>query len=334
MPAAKDTLLRQLALLRMIPILPRRIATTTLKEKLHEQGFVVDLRTVQRDLNRLSLSFSLLCDDGQSPHRWSYLPGSVADFDDMDPPTALALCLAQHHLKCLLPQSVLSLLSPSFDKARNYLDGLGHNDLSHWARRVRTVPNGKALIPAPIDPSIWEQVSAALLGQRQLRVRYHSRSKRESRERCLNPAGFVSRHSISYLLATDDGKDTLLQFALHRIQQAQCLESPAQLPVDLDLDGYLDGGGFNSSGPVPRVELVADVTSNIAGLLQETPLSHVQRLEPTTDPAWQRLHAEVPQDNETLWWIFALNQNIRVHEPQAWVEQVKANASRLSEMYA
>ena len=46
----KDTLLRQLALLRLIPEAPRYTSTAILHEKLQERGFIVNLRSVQRDL--------------------------------------------------------------------------------------------------------------------------------------------------------------------------------------------------------------------------------------------------------------------------------------------
>ena len=112
-------------------------------------------------------------------------------------PTALALYLAESHLNGLLPQSVLDQLGAQFRKARNYLDDLGHNGLAHWARRVRTLPNGKALLPAQVDAQVWAQVCAALLESRQLEIDYLSRSKAERKQLRIHPAGLVSRHSTS-----------------------------------------------------------------------------------------------------------------------------------------
>ncbi len=42
----------------------------------------------------------------------------------------------------------------------------------------------------------------------------------------------------------------------------------------------------------------------------------------------------MPLDQETLWWIFALNDNIRVHAPKVWVEEIERKLERLREMYA
>ncbi len=334
MAEAKDTLLRQLTLLRLIPEFPRYTSSQTLHEKLHERGFKVDLRTVQRDLNRISTPFSLISQEKGGRNEWSHAKDAPLDLRDMEPATALALHLAESHLKNLLPQSVLDLLAPQFNKARNYLDDLEQNNLAHWARRVRAHPNGKALLPAQVNADVWRAVSVALLERRQLKVDYLSRSTTKIKEMLLHPAGLISRHSISYLIASVDGYTDIRQFALHRIQAAECMEVETQHSDPLDLDHYIRLGGFNSPAPVEEVELIADISPQIAWLLSETPLSHEQSLEPLKGSDWQRLRAKLPDDQETLWWIFGLGESVRVHEPSRWVVNIQARIAKVEALYA
>ncbi|WP_317988448.1 WYL domain-containing protein [Pseudomonas aeruginosa] len=250
----------------------------------------------------------------------------------MEPSTALALHLAESHLRTLLPQSVLDLLGPQFNKARNYLDNLGQNDLAHWARRVRAHPNGKALLPAQIDADVWRAVSDALLACRQLRVDYLSRSKADVKTLLIHPAGLVSRQSIGYLIGSVEGYDDLRQFALHRIRQADCLDIPAHERPDFEIDHYIRQH-LNTAASIEQTELIADISPQIAWLLGETPLSTQQNLEPLEGSDWKRLRAWVPDDQETLWWVFGLGENIRVHEPQRWAAAIKEKTSRLQELY-
>jgi predicted DNA-binding transcriptional regulator YafY len=331
MSQAKDTLLRLFALLRLIPTEPQRIATTTLLEKLRDKGFSVTLRSIQRDLNRLSIPFSLQCNDNEVPFRWSFTKDAPLQLQDMDASTALALYLSESYLNTLLPQTVLDQLGPQFRRARNFLGDLGHNGLADWSRRVRAVPNGKTLIPAAIAPSTWAQVSQALLERRPLDVAYRSRSKCELKQFRLHPAGLVSRHSISYLLASVDGYDDVRQFALHRMQQVAVVDARSPSHSQFDVDDYIATGIFSHRQAETQVELVADVSAQIAVLLEETPLSARQSLEVIPGQAWKRLHAWVAQDRDTLWWIFGLNDNIRVHAPQVWVDEI---AQRLHSMHA
>lgn len=331
----KDRLFRHLALLRLIPREPRSISTAELLQKLRAEQFDLDLRTLQRDLTgRLGLDFPLLCDESQRPFRWSF-PKDTPQFDlpALDTPTALAFALAESHLGKLLPRSVLNLLAPHFELAQRQLQGLQHNTLAHWAKRVRCVPNGKALLPAPVSDAVWSNVSTALLETRQLDIVYQSRSKGNHKALRIHPAGMVSRHSVSYLLGTVAGYSDVRQFALHRIQQATCLEDAADQQADFEIDNYLQGGGFNSAGPVGQHTLIADVSPSIAWLLKETPLSANQTPTDLPGSDWQRLHAQVPDDQETFWWVFGLGENIHLHQPDCWSQAIAEKLSKMAALY-
>lgn len=332
--SATDTLSRHLELLALLPRYPGEITAPELRERLDAKGFSVDVRTVQRDLNRLALSQQLTCDESRMPYRWSLTAQAPLNLANLDTPTALALNLAERHLETVLPHSVLEQLRPHFANARRHLDGLQQNGLAHWARRVRALPNGKALLPAEVDPHVWQLVSTALVERRQLQVDYLSRSKAEIKTLRLHPAGIVSRHSITYLIGTANDYDDLRQFALHRIRRAELLEQPARERPGFDIDGYIAGGAFGGGQAEGEVELVADVSPQIAWLLKETPISARQRIEPLPDTDWERLHAWVPMDQETLWWVFGLGENVRVREPASWAQEIRARGATLLNLYA
>ena len=301
-------------------------------EKLKDDGFSVSLRTVQRDLERLSIPFALQRDESSPSFRWSLSENAPIDLSAMDTPTALALYLAESHLQTLLPQSVLDQLGPQFRMARNYLDNLENNGLAHWAHKVRAIPNGKSLQPAQIAPCVWDQTSTALLERKQLQISYLSRSKSELKRLLVHPTGLISRHAISYLIGSVDGYDDLRQFALHRIHEAECLEAKARDRDDFEIERYIRQD-LNTNKSIEQVELVADVSPQIAWLLGETPLSIEQNLEPLEDSDWHRLRARVPDDQETLWWVFGLGENVRVLEPTRWIDTIRVRAAKLERLY-
>lgn len=288
MSESKDLLLRSITLLQLIPRWPKSISTRDLLDKLKAEGFQINLRSLQRDLRDLSSRLAIVNNDEDTrPYRWSIREGANHGLPAQETPSsALALYLAESHLSHLLPQSVLDLLRPQFRSARNQLDGMQHNHLAHWARRVRSLPNGKALLPAELQPQVWTQVSNALLERRQLQVDYLSRSQGASKRFRLHLAGLVSRHSISYLIGTVNDYADLRQFALHRIQSAELLDEPAREHEDFDIDRYIEGGAFAWRQSPHEVELIADIHPQLAWLLGETPA------QPRTTPrtaARQRL---------------------------------------------
>ena len=335
MSESKDTLFRYLTLLQLIPPLPRFVSTPVLLEKLEERGFFVDVRSLQRDLRgKLSRYFPIVCHDQEKPFRWSFDSEAQPPLFAMDMPALLAFHLAENHLGHLLPPNVMALLEPQFRAARRQLLGMAQNGLAQWPARVRALPNGKALLPAEIDPRVWEAIAAALVERRQLRVDYLSRSKGESKTITLHPAGLVSRHSVSYLVGTAYDYDDLRQFALHRILRAELLEEQSRESDGGDIDRYIASGAFASRQAGEDVELIADVHPQVAWLLNETPLSREQSIEPLPDGDWHRLRAVVPLDQETLWWIFGLNDNIRVHAPAVWAAEIRQRLENMRRLYA
>lgn len=333
MAEAKDTLLRQLVTLQLVPRLPGGIATTTLQEKLAERGFYVNLRSLQRDLkDRLSLQFPLVCDESEKPFRWSFSEDVYLSVPGLDTPTALTLCLAEDYLRTLLPSSIADLLSPQFTAARQHLQGLNSNSLARWARSVRALPNGKSLIPAPVEGGIWQLVSEALLGKEQILIDYLSRNKGKVGQYQLHPVGLVARHSVSYLIARVGEYDNLRHFALHRVRRVIRLGVPACIAQDFDIETYIRQGAF-SMGSAERTLLVADIHPQLAWILGETPLSGHQTIRSLDGTDWCRLEAEVTMDHETLWWLLGLGDRVRVLQPTEWVKEITRNAASVLSAY-
>lgn len=328
-----DQLLRHIALLQYIPLEPSKITTAELESKLRSAGFNCTLRAVQRDLQKLSVIMPLVSDERSKPFGWSFSRDSKSPaFHALDTSTALTFFLAEQHLKHLLPPSVLKALAPQFAQAHRQLDGLEKNELSNWSERVRSLPNGKTLLPAEINEQVWNTVSEALMEKKQLDVTYLSRKQQQTADYQLHPAGLVSRHSMTYLVARFSDSEKYMHFAVNRILRASKLDQDASVD-DFNLDAHIAAGNFSSRSACPEVELVADIHPQVAWILAETPLSIEQKISPLANSQWSRLTATVRMDEETLWWIFALNSQIKLYQPQEWADQIKQNIRNLMALY-
>lgn len=319
-------------MISLVPKEPKDISAPELHKALAYQGFEVTLRTVQRDLEKSSLSFPIFKAEEGAKQRWSRLKSAPIETDVMQPSTALALHLAESHLKKLLPSTVLQHLSAQFELARHQLHNDNRNTFYSWAKNVRALPNGKALFPAEIRPEVWEAVSDALLSGRQIHVLYQAREQHQAKEHVLHPAGLISRHAISYLIARAESYAQPVQFALHRITAAQVLPEQAQRSEGFCIDDFIRRQ-LNSEADITMVTLEADVSPGIAWILNETPLSSSQTLTPIDGSQWQHLQAIVPDDKETRWWIYSLGENIRLHSPDAWAQEVQLRARQMLELY-
>lgn len=330
MSGRQDTLFRYLAMLQLIPRAPHYRATTTLQALLEERGFKVELRSIQRDLEKMSSHFPLLCDRTQRPFRWSFDPGFKSNLPALDTATALTLVMAEQYLVGLLPQIAIDQLAGQFENARKYLEGLNGNRLAHWSKFVKAIPNGKALIPAPISHDVWQLVTDALLNHYAVEVEYLSRSKDEHKAFTLHPLGIVARHSVSYLLATVNDYEDVRQFALHRILKLRVSDKPYRPQKEFCVDRYIALGAFGYPLGERMIGLQARVRPEVAWLLSETPLSEVQTLSETADrDGWYWLEAEVPNDQQTQWWILGFGSAIDIVTPAHWREAIHQQAREI-----
>ena len=157
-----DTLLRQWAMLRHIPRHPRKVDTVTLQNILAKQGHDITLRTIQRDLNKLSLALPLISDEAK-PQGWSWEANAeVLDLPALDPQTALTFKLVESHMGQLLPASTLDYLQPWFRTAKGVLDQHG-NGLAHWPDKIRVLPRGMMRKVPDIKPEVAEALYQAIL---------------------------------------------------------------------------------------------------------------------------------------------------------------------------
>ena len=333
MPRQSDPLLRNLSLLQLIPRYPGGISTSDLQGKLNAQGFDISLRSLQRDLNKLSVQFPLMCDDSTKPHRWSFDKQYNHTLPGMDLNQALTWVLAERYLKSLLPAAVTDSLAPQFDEAHKHLDSVQANGHGKWQHKVRLLPQHQALVPATLDADIWRTISEALLHQQALDVAYTTRGSEAPSEYVLHPQAIVHRHSVTYLLATVKSYNDIRQFALHRFESAKPSLDDYRALVQFDIDTYIQQGGFGYIQSEDILTLKAHISAELYIRLLETPLNDSQRLTAPDDSGWGYLVAEVLDEQTLQWWLQSLGAAIRVESPLRYREELARQAQCLVDWY-
>lgn len=133
-----ETSIRYLTMLRMIPRYPRTITAPQLSTALADHGFTLTIRSVQRDLEKLSAHFPLIVDEDSRPYAWSFNTSAAQSMiPALDMPAALTLELARAYLTPVLPPRALEHLEPHFREAQETL-GRPDNPLGRCdAQRAR-----------------------------------------------------------------------------------------------------------------------------------------------------------------------------------------------------
>lgn len=314
-----ETLLRHWNLLQLIPRHPTRISTAEIESKLRQRGFSTTRRTIQRDLNTLSATFPLACDE-YKPSGWSWQQEAPSfDLPSMDPRTALTFKMAQDFLGKMLPLSCLEFLSPHLRLADGILRNLPDSGFGAWPDKVCTVTRGQPLLAPKIDLPVLGIVYDALLHNRQIEATYRRRGEQHQTRYAINPLGLIFADQVIYLACTLWDYADVLTLALHRMDSASLLKTPCRIPAGFSLKKHLDNGAIGFLRGEDDIHLLALFDQSAALHLQETPLSADQQL--TEQPDGKVFVAATVADTAQLrWWLLGFGDGVEVIAP-AWLRQ-------------
>lgn len=311
-----DSSLRLLLLLQQIPREPRYISSQQLYERLEDAGYAVSLRTVQRDLVKLSSHFPLIQNEatgrGKTGLAWAFRKDSQRlAFPSMDAVTALTVSMALEHLQPLLPPQVLQHLQPWQQEAAEQLHKLNAKKYQSWMDKVRITP--QHFLQAPqVDAEAVGLIYEALLINHQFRATYKGKP-----ERTIHPYGLVQQGHTLYLLCRFYEFDDVRITALHRYQNVKLLDEPVRPFPEFKIDEYLEGGVMQWLLPDQQpLKLKLRINSWLTQHLEETPLSDNQSLQSDSECSEHYLlEAEVLDGIQLRRWLLSQGAGLQILEP-------------------
>ncbi len=328
-----DTFHRHFSMLRLIPRQPGGIDTSTMVRKLENLGFAVTPRSVQRDLDKLSRLFPLVCNDSAKPYRWSWMQeAAMFDVPSLNPQTAVTLELAYEFLQPLLPRSSLRYLKPHVDRAREVLKDLSSARLASWPSKIRLLGRGLPLGAPAVRADVVDVVYTALLEERRFKARYRRRKDRKIKDYVVNPLGLVIRPPLVYLVCSFRDYDDIMQMVLHRMTKAELLDEPRKVPKRFNLDRYIQEGAFGFPVAKGTIRLVALFEEQAALPLQEATVGRNQKVSEQSDGR-TRLETTVPDTVELRAWLRGFGDLVEVLKPASLRREFRATAERMTVRY-
>jgi predicted DNA-binding transcriptional regulator YafY len=326
-----DTILRYFEMLSLIPKWPGTITTPELLTKLKALGYKTDIRTVQRDLNKLSASGLFpFSSEGTKPLCWFWPKDAPRlQLPLMTTDEALTFKLVEQFLNPLLPLSVKDHLASYFILANSTLKS---SPLADWVDKVRIISNNQTLLPAVIDSEVLAVIYEALLKNQRFTAIYRPR-KDEIKNYEINPLGLIFKGSSIYLLVTLWDYQDIKQLALHRFSEAKLLDKSVIVPIGFSLDAYIAERGFEyPTLPEQTIQLTIKIKDKIKKYLSETPLSADQQINQLDASAYQ-LQATVKDTLQLRWWLRSFAADVEIIAPLSLREEFAATAKALNQIY-
>jgi predicted DNA-binding transcriptional regulator YafY len=310
-----------------------RIGTTEIINRLErEQGISVHHRTVQRDLNNLSVLFPLISDN-KNPAGWSWAPDApLFDLPGMDPPTAITFGLMERFLAPLLPRPALTTMAPHFAKARKLLEETEPATALRWTEKVRVVERGLPMQPPPVEEATLNAVYDALYRNRRLAVCYHRRGEEEQKNSEVNPLGLIFQDGVIYLVCTFWEYQDVKLLPLHRMTVATVLDKELSMPVGFSLDKYLESGEFLFPEGQGNLKLQVLFEGWVAEHLAESSISTDQTLTVRKDGR-VLLSATVRDSSQLRWWLLGFGDRVEVMKPKRLRDEFREIVANLGGRY-
>lgn len=329
-----DTLFRQWFMLTHIPRYPQRISASEVKIILGGEGYEIDIRTIQRDLDKLSSHFPLNYDIEGRTNYWYWIKdASTQILPGMDPATAIAFYLAESYLTPLLPQSTLELLAPYFKRSGEVLENTQKSNLKSWPSKISAIPRGQQLTPPSILPDVQYSVYEGLFRDRMLKIEYKPKSSNESIIYEAHPLGIVVRQGVIYLVCTLWKYADVKQLALHRMSSVELTNENSKKIRGFILDDYVNQHHeFSYPINMKPIKLEAKFDPESAKHLYETPLSTSQSLIPLDDGRIL-LKATIIDTHELRWWLQGFGSYVEVTSPKHLRIHFRKIAKELSDLY-
>jgi len=328
-----ETLVRQWEMLRIIPRAPRKIATADIEAYLREDGFEVNRRTVQRDLQHLMSTFPLTVDDRHKPYGWSWMrEANPFDIPGLDLHASLAFRMASDHLEPLLPAPTRQHLQPHFDLARERLDQMQDSGLRSWPDKVRVIPGGIRREPPIVRPDVLEALQTGLFDERCLAVTYRRRAESKDRQYEVHPLGLVYRDLVGYLVCTLWDYKDVRQLALHRFQAAAVTDRPSKCPKGFTIDAYVQSEAFGFLHGDRYLKLKAIFNPAVAPSLTEAPVSKDQKVTKQRDGRLL-LVASVRDTTALRAWLLGHGSLVEVLGPKSLRDEIRAEIEELATRY-
>jgi predicted DNA-binding transcriptional regulator YafY len=333
MSSNNQTLLRQWTILKLIPKYPQKISTTALLQKLAGAQFSVSKRTVERDLNALSLTFPLTVDDRNKPYGWSWAQDAPSfSLPGLTSHEALMLVMAAEHLSHLLPSTTNDTLNPYFKAAALHLKNQENQQhIKPWPAKIRNVAANQPLLSPVVDANIQKTLTDALLSEQQLNISYQAHGEAEPSKARVHPLAIISRGNVLYTMVCFFDYTDIRLLAMHRIKAATLLEKPANIPANFNLDEELAKGklGFGNGD---MMNLIAEFRHDLGEYFFETPLSADQTLSISANQTIT-LNATVANTQQLRWWLLGFGAGVKVLQPTQLKDEIKAEVERMQLKY-
>jgi predicted DNA-binding transcriptional regulator YafY len=283
-------------------------------------------RTIRRDLEALELHFPVFAMRQNGRTVWKLVEGYQGGVPQLgfSPAELMALVFSRDLLKPLDGTPIKESLDSVFNKAAAALPA----EAAAYIQRLRSyfsVGFGPHKSYSEYRETV-ERLTRAIDQKRTVEMRYYSASRDATRLRAVDPYRLWYAGGALYLIGYCHRRQDVRMFAVERIRSLAVTSKPCQMPLNFDIEAYVQDALVVMRGKPVEVELVFD--RRTAAWVKDREWHPSQRLELIKDGRL-KMYLSVADTPELVGWILSFGGGVRVVAPAQLREGVLAEAKRI-----
>ncbi|MCS6897453.1 MAG: WYL domain-containing protein [Nitrospira sp.] len=319
-----DQVIRQWHLLRLLES-PTGVTLQELKARL-PADYARHARTVRRDLEALEASgFPLINEQVGGQVRWRLMDGArQAPVLSFSPTELMALVMSRALLKPLAGTHIQAALDSAMAKASSLLPpaSLDYAQQVHHLLAVGLGPHKTYKAHRETIDRLTHAIDKHLTVQ----VRYFSASRGRMTRREIDPYRLWYASGGLYLVGYCHLRKEPRLFAVERIRSVALTDHPYQMPLNFDLESFVQDALTVMRGPRIEVELLFDKAT--AAWVKDRIWHRSQVLNLLKDGRL-RMTLSVADSRELVGWILSFGSGVRVIRPDSLKDAVFAEARKI-----
>ena len=282
-------------------------------------------RTIRRDLEALETRFPVYTEHVDGQVKWKLIEGfSRVPALQFSTTELMALLFSRDLLKPLEGTMIKESLDSALSKAETVLPGAADEYLQNL-RDYFAVGLGPHKRYSEHRETL-EQLSRAITKKRTVEMRYYTAGRDSTNRRKVDPYRLWYAAGALYLIAYCHLRRDVRMFAVDRIRSMTITNHPCQLPLNFDMDAYVQDALVVMRGEQIEVELHFDRKTTAWA---RDRIWHPSQQATTDKGGCLNLVLRVADTPELLGWILSFASGVRVVRPEALREKVLSAAAEI-----
>lgn len=318
---------RQLYILSLLSQNPIGYTAEEIVEKLKKWEVVLTKRTIQRDIDELSMSYAI---EEEERDGRTYFKARKFNMKNVDLTTRdlLAITFMQRLVQQYAHTTMGVAAEEMLQKIAANTGNLNQKHLEELEQAIRIV-NPNEWKNQDIDPQIEQLITAAIEKQNKIEILYHSWNGDAVTKRVIHPYSLILLDQYLCVEGYCELRKEIRTFRVSRIQKIHVLKEHFQIREDYQQKEQK--GKFIYLGGKQQEDLVIQFDARTGRYVREYEAHRADRLTENADGLLFEKRTAIT--SEVKKWILQFGGGARVLSPQSLAEQIVEEAEQMIKNY-